>query len=66
MNNIKNDTDITTRDIVLLSSMLTIVLLILIGILCTFDENVCYSIWKAISENSVTENFFKLWRSLIC
>ncbi len=66
MNNIKNDTDITTRDMVLLGSMLTIVLLTLIGILCTFDENVCLSIWNAISENSVTENFFKLWRSLIC
>lgn len=65
MNSLNENNDITSRDIILLASMLAVVLLTLVGILFSFDKSVCENIWNAIAQSDTVQCFLSLWSKIL-
>lgn len=65
MNSYNEENDITSRDIILIASMLSVVLLTLVGIVYSFDDTVCRNIWEMLSLDKIAECFSQLWRSML-
>lgn len=66
MKSINEDNDVTTRDIILIVSMLGITLLSLLGLVNSLDESVCSAIWKMLSGDEIVKCFRELLGSILC
>lgn len=65
MNSLNENNDITTRDVIVIATMLSVVLLTLIGIVWSFDETVCENIWQAVSQGKSAIIFRELWGRML-
>lgn len=65
MNSLQENNEITSRDIIILVSMLSVVLLTIVGILLSFDKTVCDSIWHAFSQSNIVKCFVGLWSRML-
>lgn len=66
MNKYSEDTDITTREFILLGAMLLIMVLSIIGILSALSEIASSSVWDMLSVDKVLNAFEELVGRLIC
>ncbi len=66
MKSYNDDNDITTRDIILIASMLGITLLSLLGLVRAIDDSFCELIWSTLSGDETLQCFNELWSSMLC
>lgn len=66
MNKYSEDTDITTREFILLGAMLLIMILSIIGLLSVFGEIASSSIWEMLSVDRMISAFEELVGKLLC
>lgn len=66
MKSVNDENDVTTRDIILIVSMLGITLLSLLGLANSLDESVYAVIWNMLSGDEIVNCFRELLGSILC
>ena len=66
MNRYNEETDLTTRDIILVGCMLFIMLLAVIGLLNTFSDFAENDFWNMFSGGELWDKFCSLLNNMLC